>query len=69
MSPQLQEAHLLQQHALVAGSDGAVPRHGAALNLAASLQGGLPRGYLSADSGLQDLLLKNEAYRFKNQNK
>ena len=69
MSPQLQEAHLLQQHALVAGSDGAVPRHGAALNLAASLQGGLPRGHLSADAGLQDLLLKNEAYRFKNQNK
>lgn len=43
MSPQLQEAHILQQQALAAGSDGAVPRHGATLNLAASLQGGLLR--------------------------
>ena len=79
MSPQLQEAHLFEQQALAAGSEGAVLRHGALLSLAASLQAGLPRGGvedfargtgqsvpggLSASPSLQDLLPKNEVYRF-----
>ena len=79
MSPQLQEAHLFEQQALAAGSEGAVPRHGALLSLAASLQAGLPRGGvedfargtgqsvpggISAGPSLQDLLPKNEVYRF-----
>ena len=79
MPPQLQEAHFFEQQALAAGSEGAVPRHGAPLSLAASLQASLPRGGvedfaretgqsvpggLSAGPSLQDLLPKNEVYRF-----